>query len=218
MVKKISNWDPLRVLVMDIAGYVENYSKTVDMVSNNPAVISLVVMFNTDLDSTKQTYNEYKKANEEIVMSEDENSKDDSDDDVVNESALEKDEFEEYMNEETINSATSGNSVLDGDAEEELDDDATIMKTQMEDEETKPTTNVLETKAAEEDLDDEDENEDESKPAGSVMEMRRRRSRPPTTATCSRWLSGWSPRCSRSSCPRLRSRRRSLQVRTIGRS
>ena len=145
MVKKISNWDPLRVVVMDIAGYVENY-KTVDMVSNNPAVISLVVMFNTDLESTKQTYNEYKKANEEIVTSEDKNSKDDSDDDVVNESALEKDEFEEYMNEETINSATSGNSVLDCDAEEELDDDATIMKTQMEDEETKPTTNVLETR------------------------------------------------------------------------
>ena len=51
MVKKISIWDPLRVLVMDIAGYVENYSKTVDIVSKNPAVISLVVMFNTDLDT-----------------------------------------------------------------------------------------------------------------------------------------------------------------------
>ena len=53
MIKKISIWDPLRVLVMDIAGYVENYSKTVDMrmVSNNTAVISLVVMFNTDLDT-----------------------------------------------------------------------------------------------------------------------------------------------------------------------
>ena len=53
MIKKISIWDPLRVLVMDIAGYVENYSKTVDMrmVSNNHAVISIVVMFNTDLDT-----------------------------------------------------------------------------------------------------------------------------------------------------------------------
>ena len=51
MVKKISICDPLRVLVMDMAGYVENYSKTVYMVSNNPAIISLVVMFNTDLDT-----------------------------------------------------------------------------------------------------------------------------------------------------------------------
>ena len=51
MVKKISICDPLQVLVMDMAGYVENYSKTVYMVSNNPAIISLVVMFNTDMDT-----------------------------------------------------------------------------------------------------------------------------------------------------------------------
>ena len=41
-------WDPLRVLVIDAVEYKVNHSKMVDF--NNPATISVVILFNTGLD------------------------------------------------------------------------------------------------------------------------------------------------------------------------